>query len=68
VSDLPSFGGAVPGEMLVSGIFTVTPVVNRYTGKAKRPCITSVEAAVSTSQFSKERSMNPPDCIRPVFH
>jgi hypothetical protein len=66
VSDLPSFGGAVPGEMLVSGIFTVTPIVNRYTGKATRLCITAVEAAVSTSQFSKERSTNPPDCIRPV--
>jgi hypothetical protein len=53
VSDLPSFGGAVPGEMLVYGIFTVTPIVNRYTGKAIRLCITAVEATVSTSRFSK---------------
>jgi hypothetical protein len=60
VSDLPSYGGAVPGEMLVYGIFTVTRIVNCYTGKAIRLCITAVEAAVSTSRFSKRAAPRKP--------
>jgi hypothetical protein len=37
----------------VYGMFTVTPIVNRYTGKAIRLCITAVEAALPKSRFCK---------------
>jgi hypothetical protein len=30
VTDPPSLSGAVPGELRVYGIFTVTPIVNHY--------------------------------------
>jgi len=44
--------------MPVYGMFTVTPIVNRYTGKAIRLCITAVEAALLESRFCKRA---PPD-------
>ena len=34
-------------------MFTVTPIVNRCTGKAIRLCLTAVEAALPKSRFCK---------------
>jgi hypothetical protein len=45
--------------MPVRGMFTVTPIVNRYTGKAIRLCITTVETAGNKSV--RERSMRAPN-------
>jgi hypothetical protein len=43
-------------------------MVNRYTGKAIRLCITAVEACTATVKDSvKPLSLRPRDCIREVF-